>query len=72
MKKFRKLIPALCMLLVSALFVGTSTYASVGRGAITPPTGVSPAPAGKAPARLREAARPYKNKHRTPQIIQRS
>lgn len=27
MKKFRKLIPALCMLLVSALFVGTSTYA---------------------------------------------
>ena len=27
MKKFGKLIPALCMLLVSALFVGTSTYA---------------------------------------------
>lgn len=27
MKKFRKLIPALCMLLVAALFVGTSTYA---------------------------------------------
>lgn len=27
MKKFRKLIPALCMLLASALFVGTSTYA---------------------------------------------
>ena len=27
MKKFRKLIPALCMLLVSALFVGPSTYA---------------------------------------------
>ncbi len=27
MKKFRKLIPALFMLLVSALFVGTSTYA---------------------------------------------
>ena len=27
MKKFRKLIPALCMLLVSALFVGTPTYA---------------------------------------------
>ena len=27
MKKFRKLIPAMCMLLVSALFVGTSTYA---------------------------------------------
>lgn len=27
MKKFKKLIPALCMLLVSALFVGTSTYA---------------------------------------------
>lgn len=27
MKKFKKLIPALCMLLVSAVLVGTSTYA---------------------------------------------
>ena len=27
MKKFKKLIPALCMLLISAVLMGTSTYA---------------------------------------------
>lgn len=40
MKKFKKLIPALCMLLVSAVLVGTSTYAWFSMNADVTVTGL--------------------------------